>query len=245
MHILDVENERRFFYQFDNDFTGMQYSLPHDTTQEAIKPGMATLDWGCGNGHFSRYLNWLGAYTASFSFEAIPECMIGKEHEHRTADLSEPIKIVFPNAEFDAVFSIGVLEHVHEIGGSQIDSLKEIARILKPEGIFYCFHLPNKYSFTEFLVSIASQFTTIKGSAPHSKKFTRQDVEGLARDSGLEILDFQRYNFLPRNLTKRLFPWAVKSRNICLILHKFDVLISKFFPVFCNQIYFSAKKIST
>ncbi|MBQ4132690.1 MAG: methyltransferase domain-containing protein [Desulfovibrionaceae bacterium] len=47
------------------------------------------------------------------------------------------------------MFSIGVFEHVHETGGDQLASLKEISRVLKPEGFFLCFHLPNKYSWVE------------------------------------------------------------------------------------------------
>jgi len=36
--------------------------------------------------------------------------------------------------KFDAVVSVGVLEHVKETGGSEIGSLREIFRILKLNG---------------------------------------------------------------------------------------------------------------
>jgi len=83
--------------------------------------------------------------------------------------------------------------------------LKEIGRILKRQGKFFCFHLPNKYSWVEAIITLIYKFTTIPGSAPHSKKFTRKDIEKLLERSGYKLLEYRRYNFLPRNFTKKLF----------------------------------------
>lgn len=231
-------------YQFDNRLTANQYVFPHQKTEGFLSKNDRVLDWGCGNGHFSCFLNYLGIETAGFSFEGFPKCMENKSgYSYQQAGQAEPVKIDFPEQNFDAVFSIGVLEHVHETGGDQVKSLKEIHRILKDDGRFYCFHLPNKYSWVEAMVNLVYKFTRIKGSQPHSKKFSKRDVKQLCAASGLKLIEYQRYNFLPRNLTKRLLPGAVHSRLFCSIFEKTDWLLSRCLPLFCNQSYFYAEKV--
>lgn len=240
---LEKEGVRGLLYQFENEFTALQYSFPHEVSRDAMRQGDLALDWGCGNGHFSYYLNYLGIDTVGYSFDGWPDCMRGKEnYSYKMGDVENSTMIDFPDGQFDAVFSIGVLEHVHELGGSQLESMKQIARILKDGGRFYCFHLPNKYSLSEALISLVYQFTTVKGSAPHSKKFIKKDVEALAQGAGLRVVEYQRYNLLPRNLTRRLLPFIAKSRSLCFLLDRFDFALSKLFPVLCNQIYFCAEK---
>jgi SAM-dependent methyltransferase len=52
-------------------------------------------------------------------------------------------KMSFPNASFDVVFSRAVFEHLESPG----DVLREVARVLRPGGVFYCLlHLYSSYS---------------------------------------------------------------------------------------------------
>jgi ubiquinone/menaquinone biosynthesis C-methylase UbiE len=48
--------------------------------------------------------------------------------------------------------SMSVLEHVHETGGDQRASLAELSRVLQSGGVLLVFHLPNPYTWTEFVV---------------------------------------------------------------------------------------------
>ncbi|NJN21612.1 MAG: class I SAM-dependent methyltransferase [Leptolyngbya sp. RL_3_1] len=217
---------RELLYQFENEFTALQYAFPHEVTAQTLNKGDVALDWGCGNGHFSCYLNYLGMETVGYSFDGFPECMTGKEHyAYKMSDEKEPITIDFPDNQFDAVFSIGVLEHVHEMGGSQVASMAQIRRILKQGGKFYCFHLPNKYSLSEALIALIYQFKPVQFTVPHSKKFTQKAVESLAAEAGLKVVAYQRYNLLPRNLTRRLLPWVATSNWLCLALDRLDVFL--------------------
>lgn len=231
-------------YQFDNKLTAFQYIFPYEKTSCHVSKGDFVLDWGCGNGHFSCFLDYLGVETVGYSFDGFPKCLENKANfTYKIGNESEPVKIDFPDNNFNVIFSIGVLEHVHETGGDQLKSLKEIARILKKQGRFYCFHLPNKYSWVETLISIIYKFIKIHGSAPHSKKFTRKDIESLVKASGFKLVEYHRYNFLPRNLTKRLLPKAVHSKCFCILFERLDLILSKCLPFICNQTYFCAEKI--
>ena len=126
------------FAQFGNLIKGLQYRVPHNAALSFLGPGQEVLDWSCGNGHFSLFLTMHQVNTTGFSFgQGCPAALRHNELFHYVAgDTAEPVHIPFDDNKFDLVFSIGVLEHVHETGGDQAASLAEIHRILKPGGHF-------------------------------------------------------------------------------------------------------------
>src|SRR5262249_59740178 len=71
--------------------------------------------------------------------------------ERRRGEPRAPVKPPFNETTFGLVFSIGVLEHVHEAGGNARGSILELERVLKPGGHFLCFHLPSRYAWGENL----------------------------------------------------------------------------------------------
>jgi SAM-dependent methyltransferase len=241
---LEREELIRYFYQFDNRLTAHQYDFVHEKAKLFLRENDLVLDWGCGNGHFSHFLCHLGMETVGFSFDGFPEALReNKSFTYKQGTQSEPVRIDFPDEMFVTVFSLGVLEHVHETGGDQRASLDEIRRILRPKGRFVCFHLPNKFSWVEGLITTISRFRAIDGSAPHSRKFAKKDVEQLLASAGFRLVEYQRYNFLPRNLTKKVFPRAVHAQAFRMPFEKTDQLFSQLLPLFCNQSYFCAEKI--
>jgi len=241
---LKDKNLVNYFYQFDNKITAFQYVFPHKKIGDSVRKGDKVLDWGCGQGHFSCYLDYMGCETFGYSFDGFPEGLKGRKNfSYKAGNETSPVKIPYGNEKFDSVVSIGVLEHVHETGGDQLKSLEEIKRVLKKGGCFYCFHLPNKFSWVEAMVSFIYKFKKIYGSAPHSKKFSKNDVKKMVECSGFKLIEYQRYNFLPRNLTKRIFPRAVHNKAFQFVFEKIDFILSKIFPFICNQSYFCAEKI--
>lgn len=243
--LYNKAKERGFgdaFYQYQDPIRVMQYVLPHEKTLSYLQPGMHVLDWGCGNGHFSWFLLENGFATTAYSFDAAPAAIATHPlFQHVRADENEPVHLPFPDASFDAVFSIGVLEHVHETGGSQAASLGEIARILKPNGCFLCFHLPNKWSWVECLIGALRR---VRPSLPysHSRRFTIAEARDLLRQKGLETIEAGLYDFLPRNAIGRHFPKAV---HLPLLARSFEVVDHGLMHLargFCQQIYFVARK---
>jgi SAM-dependent methyltransferase len=186
--------------QFASRATMHQYRPVYARFLGHLQPGGRVLDWGCGNGHFSFFLARQGFDVTSYSFGDVPQCLEGASgHRHVQGDPSDPRSLPFPDMSFDAVCGIGVLEHVHETGGGDLDSLKEIARILRPGGVFACAHLPARHGWIEpagRMLGVSEHF--------HSRRYSGRDIRNLAHAAGFVLEDRWRYNFLPRNQLRRL-----------------------------------------
>src|SRR5690606_10553473 len=204
-HLLEHPEIRKAFYHFTS-LTGLcQYERLFEYVEAIPNKGLRILDWGCGNGWFSYYL-WHRGFTNVVSYgygwdaidpgrKYLPALQYVNGEE---AQVKNPSDIPFPDNSFDLIFSVGVLEHVHETGGDQMHSMREINRILRPGGRFFCYHLPNQYTWIEFIKGL---FVSGKGKHYlHTKKFTSTDINNLAADSGFEVSAMRRYNVLPYNI---------------------------------------------
>lgn len=202
-----------------------QYHLAYSTTRRLLPSSASVLDWGGGSGHFSFFLNRSGFKTAIFSFSEpqfiLPEISSG-QISCVLADPGQPIQLPYPANSFDAIFSIGVLEHVRETGGDERASLGEIRRILKPNGLFICYHFPNSGSWIEWLAAKL-------GFYHHQHTYNRVQVEDVFAGI-LPISELHRYALLPRNMLRRLPSSIVNHLAFCVIFDTFDKLASKCLP---------------
>src|SRR5467141_679268 len=150
-----------------------------------------------GNRHFSYFLARMRFRVTGFSFLGYPLLMkeSGQRFDFVPGSESDPRRLPFPDEAFDAVVSMGVLEHVRETGGDERSSLSEIRRILKPGGIFLCAHFPNRLSWIEFLTRnfLPSRFR-------HHYRFTRRTIDELWSSTGFTIRRISRYGWMPRNV---------------------------------------------
>lgn len=183
-----------------------QYRHLYRMTRRHVAPGGDVLDWGSGNGHFSYFLTRAGYRATGFAIEGVSQAAWLDEPYVRFVGGSaqEPVRLPFDSAAFDAVSSVGVLEHVRETGGSEPASLAEIVRVLKPGGVFLCCHFPNE---TSLIDRLARQ---VPGKHYHEFRYTRSDIDTLARGAGLGLLEVARYGALPRNGLSRL-PRSIKT----------------------------------
>ncbi len=229
-HLQAKDDIKNIFYHFKSLLTITQYeTLFRDINNYLGAKDGSILDWGCGNGWFSYYLIYSGfRKVTSYGYgwddinpamEKVPQLRVVNGAE---CNLKNPSDLPFPEKKYDFVFSIGVLEHVHETGGNQLASLHEINRILNDDGIFYCYHFPNKYTWIEFLKRIL--IPEKKRAYLHTRKFTKKEIRNMAAETGFEVIKVQRYNFLPYNLFRenRLdnklvsFIYKFVDRAICL-----------------------------
>jgi SAM-dependent methyltransferase len=222
--------------------TCAQYRLAYQKTVQYLRENSLCLDWGCGNGHFSFFLVQCGFETHGFSFDKAPAFLASADRFHFIrGDRADPFSLPYSSGLFDAVFSTGVLEHVHEYGGDQARSMLEIARVLKPGGLFFVFHLPNRFSWIEFLVRRLNRWKG-KKRHEHSKLYTDQDFQDLLKGTLFEILESGRYNFIPRNSFNRL-PKAVTDQPwVCCLIDACDDFLARLFPGLCQNWFFILRK---
>ena len=227
--------------QFDNIATQAQYRIPYEITRRYVHAGDRVLEWGCGNGHFSLFLESLGANVTGYSFEPPPRVMErAAQFEFVPGTDGDPRLLPFAGAEFDAVVGVGVLEHVWELGGDEHASLRELARVLKPGGVLLTYHLPNKSGWVEKVVGglkLNKHF--------HKRKYDSAEVRRLWTEAGLEVIDLGLYNSLPR-AELRLFPRVVKQSSIFTVVYDgADAAVTAVAPRLCTNFFVVARKPST
>jgi SAM-dependent methyltransferase len=193
--------------QFRSRASAHQYRRLYQLARQQVPREARVLDWGCGNGHFSYALVALGYDVTGFTFADFPlRTRLPGAYSFVLGRPEAPSSLPFADARFDAVFSIGVLEHVRETGGTEAASLAEIARVLRPGGLFLCYHFPNRTSVIELAASL------LPGLHHHAYRYTPADVRTLSAGAGLELLASERYGVLPRNLLHAL-PRALRRSH--------------------------------
>lgn len=180
--------------QFRSRIGAHQYLRLYALVSAYVKPGSQVLDWGVGNGHCSYYLVRAGYRATGFSLDPFGfEGWLPAEYRCVSSDRADPKRLPFDTASFDAVLSVGVLEHVRETGGTERASLAEITRVLRPGAVFICYHLPSRHSVIERLAG------RLPSKYHHAYRFTAREIEALVAGAGLELLELRRYGLLPRN----------------------------------------------
>lgn len=162
------------------------------------------LDWGCGYGHMTRLLGARGLRVTSIDWDPDVDGVVSR-HLPGTEDIeaqatSDPVKLPYPAASFDAVLSMGVLEHVHD----PLASLEEIHRILKPGGKIYCYKLPNRRSYIEWIARRLSRRNPdlyYHGKLANDKLYAPAEAMSLFTSAGLEVESVRYANMLPLTLT--------------------------------------------
>ncbi len=138
-----------------------------------VPPGASVLDIGCRDGGLRRYLppgiRYQGMdITPEF---AAPDIVI--------RDVSDGIP--FPDATFDHVFCIEVLEHVPNPWGA----LTEIHRVLRPGGVL-ALSVPNPYHVKELIWNLLR----IPDRQGHIYGWTRQNMTRLGEMNGFRLDGF-------------------------------------------------------
>jgi SAM-dependent methyltransferase len=183
-----------------------------------VRDGGRVLDWGAGQGFHSLWLSDEGYEVAACDVhppKLLPELERRPGYEFRLLD--DPVRLPFPDESFDAVTSIGVLEHVVETGGSEAASVAEIRRVLRPDGVLICVHLPNAGGWVESLIRLAGLRRHL-----HTVRYRRSDIEALCSDAGLDLVTVSRYGLVPRNSFTKLPPRLRASSGLATAIDAVD-----------------------
>jgi SAM-dependent methyltransferase len=223
--------------QFGSLAGARQYRRLQRMVRRHLPAGARVLDWGTGFGHFSYFLTRAGYRATGYAIEGVSAAAWLDEPYERFVGGSptDPVRLPFADAEFDAVASIGVLEHVRETGGDESASLAEIARVMRPGGVFLCYHFPNRTSWIDFVSS------RVPGKHHHVHRYGRADIERLTRAAGLELLEVARYGFLPRNGLSRLPAGLRRARWTADLWDALDATLGAGFAPLCQNFAFVAR----
>lgn len=163
------------------------------------RPGLPStiqvLDWGCGKGHITYLLRKYGFSVTSCDIvtekddssfgQDVP---IIREQNISVVPLHHPSELPFPSDAFDCVVSFGVLEHVQ----SDIRSLEEVRRVLKPGGIFFVTLLPYFLSWTQALARL-------RGITYHDRLYHKRQLAAMAARAGFEAAGILHGQLFPKN----------------------------------------------
>jgi SAM-dependent methyltransferase len=218
--------------------TGAQYRTLHRLCQQWIPSGGHVLDWGAGTGHASIYLSRAGFEVTGYSMDGFSfQDLLGNgPYRFVAADAAEPIRLPFNDEEFDAVLSVGVLEHVRETGGEELASLREICRVLRPGGVMICVHLPNARSWID-------AFARVTGRKFHTYRYKPLDVRRLFAASDLRVTQTGRYGALPRNQIGHVIPQRLcDSEAFSRIFDAVDLAGAALLPWFVQNHFVVARR---
>jgi len=159
------------------------------------------LDWGCGYGQVSDLLWRAGLGVTAFDYR--PDADDGvhglERYPHLSVHLSsDPRRLPFADAAFDAVLSCGVLEHVEDPDAS----LDEIRRVLAPAGTFYVYKLPNRTSYLEAIARRMGLY--YHGAVEHDRVYDRRSALALFARHGFAVEEIRLMNMLPLTITGRI-----------------------------------------
>lgn len=162
----------------------------------ASVPAARLLDWGCGLGQMTYLLRRRGFEVVAFDVgegKALPDIPLCRDVS--VVRSTHPTSLPFEDASFDVVLSCGVLEHVDEFSeaGNELESLRQIRRVLRPGGNFLIYQLPQRYSWTEAMQRV------LRRGYFHPRRFTATEIRDLLADSGYRIERWRRMNLLPKS----------------------------------------------
>jgi SAM-dependent methyltransferase len=118
----------------------------------------------------------------------------------------EDVRLPFDDAAFDVVLSCGVLEHVPD----EVASAAEIARVLRPGGLFVIFQLPNQLSVVEWLSE------RLIGVA-HDRRYWLREVRALLDGAGFTMVSRHYGSMVPKNLDRLPFLRRLFDRHYRLV----------------------------
>jgi ubiquinone/menaquinone biosynthesis C-methylase UbiE len=176
------------------------------------------LDWGAGPAFTTFLFERLGLSCIYYDFNhGFPSYrwVLDQLDSPKLYVGEDSTTLPFKEATFEAVLSCGVLEHVVD----QKASIAELYRVLKPGGLLFVYHFPNRYSYTEALAGAI-------GQSNHEVRWSKRHLLQALSNAGFQAEWFDYRYMIPRNLVdypraRRFFSDNARG------LYAFDRALSK------------------
>lgn len=195
----------------------IQKRLTHDRF-EVKRKVERVLDLGCGNGRHAMYFAREGFQAAGIDISATAiewakdwASREGFQIDFRVGDITQ---LPYEDQSFDVVVSHGVLDHILMEDAKR--AVSEVARIIKPGGLFYCdlksaddaeFGVGEQAGTNTFVVSNGFE----KGLVQHFFALSEVNelMNGLFRPLYIESHDYR----LPPDFKRMIARWIVASER--------------------------------
>ena len=167
-----------------------------------LKKGHMVLDLGCGFGRHAFEVLRRGARVVACDM-ALPELHEVRATYAAMADVGEldatapaftslgdATCLPFRDASFDRIIASEVLEHIH----NDEEALKELFRVLKPDGILAVTvpaYLPEKICWT-----LSDQYHAPAEVGGHVRIYSKRELETKIFDAGMKPVDYHRAHAL-------------------------------------------------
>ncbi|MCI0685435.1 MAG: methyltransferase domain-containing protein [Gemmataceae bacterium] len=179
------------------------------------------LDWGCQHAPDSCLLRaWCGARLRRHSCDFPEGARHRVFHDYAAAaftPLTDNDRLPFAAQSFDAVIGSGVLEHT----ACDLDSLRELYRVLKPGGVLIVTYLPNWLSVNEWWRRV------VRRQGFHRRLYGMGELTHMLKHHGFYPLAARYHTFFWERacpplagLLRRLLPIQVCSSTLCVIARK-------------------------
>lgn len=183
-----------------------------------IKPGMNVLEIGCGSGYFTKELAKTNAEITAIdiSQDLLDMAKEKVQSTHVNFLVDNAYDMNFNDCSFDTVVGSSVLHHL------DIDlALKEIFRVLKPNGRIY-FTEPNMLNPQIALQKNISFFKKKLGDSPDETAFFSWDIKRRFVNAGFKkYIEIVPFDFLHPNIPKSLVNFI---EPICLFFEKVPIV---------------------
>ncbi|MFH1858496.1 MAG: class I SAM-dependent methyltransferase [Candidatus Omnitrophota bacterium] len=171
----------------------------HDLLLSTLPKKGKILEAGCGLGRWVIYLNERGYQTVGLEIYEDALKPARRQYPHCPFVVGNVLKLPYLKNSFDAVISLGVLEHFEE---GPREALQEIYRILKPGGILFL-TVPFE-SFLRRWIHRPYHHTTIFVKKSLGKDFHfgeyryhQREMEQFLLESGFQIREVHPDDFRP------------------------------------------------
>ena len=201
------------------------------------------LDLGCGNGRDIIEIAKIGSfvYGIDFSEEMISEAY--KEIEKTFINnasiklsVSDISSLKFPNNYFDKIICSEVLEHVPDLDLA----IKEIKRVLKPDGILVI-TTPNKnswYGFDRYF--LWQKLLKRKWPHPYDRWTNKKNLVNLLDSNKFTIELSYSVCFIPGFIFPYFLP-NIAKKFLVFIVSKFEIFLQYTFPLCGYTLCFKAR----
>jgi SAM-dependent methyltransferase len=192
------------------------------------------LDWGCNHAPDSCLLrHWFGDCLSLHSCDFLEPDRYPVFHDFARSvhkRLEDEVRLPFPSSFFDAVIGSGVLEHT----ALDYESLKELHRVIKPDGILVISYLPNWLSIKEWVRRSVTKRDF------HRRLYGRGEATQLLKRSGfypvaaryhtffweqlLVAVGLRRWEQGLSSLLARALPAQVFASTLCFVARKVTMM---------------------